>query len=218
MKRIKEFFLLKDDAFFDMLFSLAECANKCANEFNGFIEEYETLDAGQRGMRLKSLNGYEKDGDVLVRTISEELYKTFITPIDREDIHALASDLDTGIDLMEDIGKKFLYYRFDVPTPIMKQQARIALEQMEVLLSAIKCLKSAKQIKNEYQKVFELEDTADALYEKAMSEIFDPANERLSSNPLLVIKMKDLYDELEELTDLHQRLAATIEGIVIKHA
>jgi uncharacterized protein len=217
MKRIKEFFLLKDDAFFDMLFNLAECAYSCSLEFESFVKDYEMLDAGQRGMRLRALNGFEKDGDVLVRTISEELYKTFITPIDREDIHALASNLDNTIDLMEDISKKFIYYRIDNPTPIMKQQAGIAVSQAKEIRDSVKILKAGKHVKAEYQKVFELEDQADAIYEKAMSEIFDPANEQLSSNPLLVIKLKDLYDELEDLTDLNQRLAAIIEAIVIKH-
>lgn len=217
MKRIKQFFLLKDDAFFDMLFNLAECAYSCSNEFESFVMDYERLDAGQRGMRLRAINGYEKDGDVLVRTISEELYRNFITPIDREDIHALASNLDNTIDLMEDISKKFIYYRIDVPTMVMKRQASIAKAQAEEIRDSVKMLKAGKPVKAEYQKVFELEDEADAIYEKAMSEIFDPSNDALSSNPLQVIKLKDLYDELEDLTDLNQRLAAIIEGIVIKH-
>jgi uncharacterized protein len=218
MKRIKEFFLLKDDIFFDMLFNLAERADACSAEFERFLNDFEALDAGQKGMRLRALNGYEKDGDVLVRTISEELYKNFITPIDREDIHELASNLDNSIDIMEDIGKKFVYYRMDSATPIMKTQAGIAAAQMKEIRVAVERMKKAANIQNEYQKVFELEDRADALYEKAMSELFDPANEQLASSPLTVIKMKDLYDELEDLTDLNQKLAAIIEGIVIKHA
>jgi hypothetical protein len=217
MKRIKEFFLLKDDAFFDMLFNLSECSYNCALAFESFVQDYEKLDAGQRGVRLRTLNGYEKDGDVLVRTISEELYRNFITPIDREDIHALASNLDTCIDLMEDIGKKFIYYRIDATTPDMMAQAHIVTQQVKEIKTAIGSLKASKNITSEYQKVFELEEQADFIYERAMSELFDPADEALSANPLQVIKLKDLYDELEELADLNQRLAAIIEAIVIKH-
>ena len=217
MKRIKEFFLLKDDVFFDMLFNLAQCADSCSAEFERFVNDYEDLDAGQRGMRLRAMNGYEKDGDVLVRTISEELYKNFITPIDREDIHAHASNLDSSIDIMEDISKKFVYYRMDSATSLMKKQAGIAAAQMKEIRVAIERMKKATNIEDEYRKVFELEDQADVLYEKAMGDLFDPANERLVSSPLTVIKLKDLYDELEDLTDLNQKLAAIIEGIVIKH-
>ncbi|MEW6722927.1 MAG: DUF47 family protein [Candidatus Micrarchaeota archaeon] len=217
MKRIKEFFLLKDDKFFDMLFALSECTYKCAHEFDSFVRDYEGLDAGQRGVRLKALGGFEKDGDALVRAISEELYRNFITPIDREDIHALASNLDNGIDIMEDIGKKFIYYRIDSPTGAMKEQARIASAQVGEIRAAIGAMRSSKNITKEYQKVFELEDAADFIYEKAMGELFDPANERLAANPLHAMKLKDIYDELEDLTDLNQRLAAIIEGIVIKH-
>ncbi|NYZ73576.1 DUF47 family protein [Candidatus Micrarchaeota archaeon] len=217
MKRIKEFFLLKDDAFFDMLFNLAECAHGCAGEFDRFLQDFETLDAGQKGMRLRTLNGYEKDGDVLVRTISEELYRHFITPIDREDIHALASNLDTSIDLMEDIGKKLLYYRLDAATPIMKTQSGIVKLQVKEIRTAIERMKKSQDVTTEYRKVFELEDQADFIYEKAMTELFDPSNEELAANPLNVIKLKDLYDELEDLVDLNQRLAMVIEGIVIKH-
>jgi len=217
MKRIKEFFLLKDDLFFGMLFNLAECADSCSGEFERFVADYDGLDAGQRGMRLRAMNGYEKDGDVLVRKISAELYRNFITPIDREDIHALASNLDSSIDIMEDIGKKFVYYRMDSATPIMKKQAGIAAAQMKEIRVAVERMKKATDIEDEYRKVFELEDEADALYEKAMTELFDPSDERLASSPLTVIKLKDLYDELENLTDLNQELAAIIEGIVIKH-
>ncbi len=217
MKRIKEFFLLKDDAFFDMLFNLAECANGCSREFDLFLHDFENLDAGQRGMRLRTLNGYEKDGDVLVRTISEELYRNFITPIDREDIHDLASSLDTCIDMMEDIGKKFIYYRMDAATPIMITQSGIVISRMKEIRTAIERMKKSQDVTSEYRKVFDLEDQADFIYEKAMTELFDPSNEFLASNPLYVIKLKDLYDELENLVDLNQRLAMIIEGIVIKH-
>jgi hypothetical protein len=217
MKRIKDFFLLKDDAFFDMLVNLAEVTQKCSAEFESFVTDYERLDAGQRGVRLKALNGYEKDGDVLVRTISEELYRNFITPIDREDIHALASNLDTAIDMMEDIGKKFVYYRIDTTTPTMKEQAHIIAEQMLEIKGAIGTLNRGKNMKSQYQRVHELEDQADFIYEKAMTELFDPANERLAASPLHVIKLKDLYDELEELADLNHRLAAIVESILIKH-
>jgi uncharacterized protein Yka (UPF0111/DUF47 family) len=88
---------------------------------------------------------------------------------------------------------------------------------MKEIRVAVERMKKSANIENEYRKVFELEDKADAIYEKAMGELFDPTNERLASNPLNVIKLKDLYDELENLTDQNQKLAAIIEGIVIKH-
>lgn len=217
MKRIKEFFLLKDDVFLDMLLQLADITWRCSVEFDGFVAQYDRLDAGQRGVRLKILNAYEKDGDALVRNISEELYRNFITPIDREDIHELASSLDTEIDIMEDIGKKFVYYRIDSMTQVMKEQARIVSEQMKEIRTAMACLHKPKSVKAECQRVFELEDRADAIYERAMTELFDPANELQAANPLHVIKLKDLYDDLEDLTDLNQRLAAIVEGIMIKN-
>jgi len=218
MKRIKEFFLLKDDKFFNLLSSLAECTHGCAQEFENFVMEFDRLDDTGRAERIKALGAFEKEGDRLVRTISEELYRSFITPIDREDIHLLASDLDTIIDMMEEVGKKIVYYRIDSTSTVMKCQASIAKQQMAVIMGAIGSLKASKEIKSEYQKVSELEDKADAIYENAMGRLFDPNDKELANDPLLVIKLKDVYDELEDIADLNQHLAALVEGISIKHA
>jgi len=217
MKRIKEFFLLKDDMFFELLIKLSKCAYECSKEFECYVRDYEKMKPEERDEKLRVLSRYEKDGDILVREISEELYKNFITPIDREDIHALASNLDTTIDMMEEIGKKISYYRFEATSPIMKTQASISSEQMEAIAKVISRLKESKDLKEEYRKVFELEDKADAIYETAMTDLFDPKDPHLANNPLLVIKLKDIYDELEDITDLNQQLAAIIEGIIIKH-
>ena len=176
MKRIKEFFLLKDDKFFNLLGSLAECTHGCAQEFENFVMEFDGLDEKGKAERIKALGAFEKEGDRLVRTISEELYRSFITPIDREDIHLLASDLDTIIDMMEEVGKKFVYYRLDSTSTVMKCQASIAKQQMAVIMGAIGGLKASKNIKGEYLKVSELEDKADAIYENAMAKLFDDAD------------------------------------------
>lgn len=217
MKRIKEFFLLKDDLFFDLLFKLAQCAHDCSKDFEILVRDYEKLDQKQKKERLNALARHEKYGDAIVRNISEDLYRHFITPIDREDIHELASNLDTSIDMMEEVGKKFFYYRIDATTPIMKRQAEIATAQIREIRNAMESLRSSKSIKGEYLKVFELEDEADEIYEKAMIELFDPGDQKLACDALRVIKLKDLYDEMEDLTDLNQKLAAIIEGVVIKH-
>ena len=217
MKRIKEFFLLKDDKFYDLLIKLADCTYDSAREFSSFLKDYDKLDEKGRAERVKTLGKYEKDGDALIQVISEELYHNFITPIDREDIHALGSDLDTCIDMLEEAAKKISYYRFEKITAVMKSQAEIVEEQMKAIRNAIAHLRNPKNIKVECRKALELEDRADAIYEAAMAHLFDPDEVLLVNNPLLVIKLKDLYDELENICDLNQKLALVIEGVAIKH-
>lgn len=217
MKRIKEFFLLKDDKFFDLLLKLADCSYSSAREFSAFLNDFDKLDDKGRADRVKALGKLEKDGDALVATIAEELYRNFITPIDREDIHELGSDLDTCIDMLEEAAKKISYYRFEKITPVMKSQAGIVEEQMGSIRNAVAQLRNPVNIKPECRKVLELEDKADAIYEAAMAHLFDPDDMLLVNNALLVIKLKDLYDELEDLCDLNQKLALVIEGVAIKH-
>ena len=217
MNRLKEFFLLKDDKFFDLLLKLADCSYESSREFSAFLNDFDKLDERERGNRVKALGRLEKEGDALVATIAEELYLNFITPIDREDIHALGSDLDTCIDMLEEAAKKISYYRFEKITPVMKSQAGIAEEQMKYIRNAVAQLRNPKNIKPECRKVLELEDKADAIYEAAMAHLFDPDDMLLVNNALLVIKLKDLYDELENICDLNQKLALIIEGVAIKH-
>ncbi|MFH2106090.1 MAG: DUF47 family protein [Candidatus Micrarchaeota archaeon] len=217
MKRIKEFFLLKDDKFFDLLTNLAECAHSCSLELKLLVDDFEKMDVSQRKDVLKRLYDFEKQGDSFVKSISEALYHNFITPIDREDIHALASTLDTSIDEMEEVGKKIMYYRVDSIPQLMKKQADLVEQQSREIKSAVQKIKSSKSMKDFYQKISDLEDQADHTYELAMSGLFDPNQQLFVSNPLIVIKLKDLYGELEDITDVNQHLAAIIEGIVIKH-
>jgi hypothetical protein len=217
MKRIKEFFLLKDDKFFDLLLKLADCAHCCARDFSSFVNDYDKMDEKTRAEKVRELDKHEKGGDILVRTIAEELYRNFITPIDREDIHALASDMDTCIDMLEEAGKKISYYRFEKLTPVMKEQAAIVEAQTKAIRNAVAQLRDPKGIKHDCRLVMDLEDKADGIYEAAMAHLFDPDDILLVNNALLVIKLKDLYDELEDICDLNQKLATIIEGVAIKH-
>ena len=212
MKRIKEFFLLKDDIFFDLLISLADCTYDCSKEFSKFVNDFEHMGKEERSEKLNTIGKYEKQGDELVRKISSELYNHFVTPIDREDIHAIASDLDNGIDIIEDVSKKIHYYRLEKIPPLMKQQANIIELQIKEIQSAIYELKKSGNISENHSIIFELEDKADYIYEVAVSGLFIP-----DADPLYVIKIKDLHDNLERIADLNQRLAIVIEGIVIKN-
>lgn len=212
MKRIKEFFLLKDDIFFDLLISLADCTYDCSKEFSKFVKDFEQLSIEERSEKLNIIGKYEKQGDELVRKISSELYNHFVTPIDREDIHAIASDLDNGIDIIEEVSKKIHYYRLEKIPPLMKQQADIIELQIKEIQSAIYELKKSGSITEKHSMIFELEDKADDIYEVAVSGLFIPG-----TDPLYVIKVKDLHDNLEKIADLNQRLAVIIEGIVIKN-
>lgn len=212
MKRIKEFFLLKDDIFFDLLINLADCSYDCSKEFSELVKNFEKMNKDGRSERLNRIGKYEKDGDELVRKISSELYNHFVTPIDREDIHAVASNLDTGIDMIEEVSRKILYYRLEKIPSLMKQQADIVEQQLKEIKHAVHEFKKSGNIQETHSKVFDLEDKADYIYEVAVSGLFVPG-----TDPLIVIKLKDLYDNLERLSDINQRLAIIIEGIVIKN-
>lgn len=212
MKQIKEFFLLKDDVFFDLLIRLADCTYSCSKEFSELVNDFENRDKDEKSKRLDRIGRYEKEGDELVRHISSELYKHFVTPIDREDIHAIASNLDNEIDIIEEVSKKIHYYRLEKIPPLMKQQAGVIELQMNEIKNAVHDFKKSGDIQKRHSMVFDLEDKADGIYEVAVSGLFIP-----DADPINIIKLKDLHDSLEHIADLNQRLAIIIEGIVIKN-
>ncbi|MFH1056563.1 MAG: DUF47 family protein [Candidatus Micrarchaeota archaeon] len=213
VQRIINFFLPKERKFYELLLKASQNSLLAARKLHELMKDFSSLDEKQLVLLSDKIHEIENKGDEITHEISHELYKTFITPIDREDIHELAQLIDDQADLIDSLTKKITYYNVKNIDEFMLKQIDIAVRQMEFLTTAIEKMESNGSIEEQRNKVLDLEDEADVVHRKAISSLFSD-----SMPPLDVIKMKDLYETLEILTDKNQRVAITIESIVIKHA
>jgi predicted phosphate transport protein (TIGR00153 family) len=198
--------------FFDMFDEVAAHLTQGANKFLDMVEKFDRLP--ERGRELKQ---EEETCDELVGKIIRSLDRTFITPFDREDIHALATTLDDVMDKMEECAHRFEVFRIDRPTPEAVQLARIVRDCctcLEQAVHGLRDLRKSDEIHKQLREIGRLENEADSLYRQADADLFANAN---GSNDLLtLIKWRELYSWLEETVDACKEAAHDISEILIK--
>lgn len=171
---------------------------------------------GDRETRAQEIKGFEEHGDSITHEIIKRLHRSFVTPIDREDIATLAHTLDSVMDFVEAAARTLVLYRMTEPTPRAKELARIVLGVATRLHEVMPCLRQRKQfarILRACVDINRLENEADAVHHAAQAELFESC-----SNAIEVIKWRELYQHLENATDLGEDVANALEGIVLKHA
>jgi hypothetical protein len=146
--------------------------------------------------------------------IIRKLNTTFITPIDREDIHDLASRLDDVLDYIEAAAERLVVYRIKEPTSACRALAEVIVHTTHAMDRCIKCLRTMDPAFHEHTvEVNRLENTADVLLRDSLAAMFDEA-----SDPIEVIKWKEIYETMEIVTDRCEDVANVIEGIILKMA
>ncbi len=213
MRRIISFFLPKEIIFFDLFEKQAQNALEASEALQKFLNEYESYGNSGKKDWLERINKFEKRGDEITREIIDTLHSTFITPIDHEDIHELAVRLDDAVDLVDVLTKKIHYYKLKKIPPTLKKQVDISCEQLSEVKKEILKLRTRNKITEEHRKIHALENLADTVHSEVMIKLF--ANK---PDPLEVIKLKDLYETAEQLTDKAQHISIILEGIVIRNA
>ncbi len=165
--------------------------------------------------KVKAIYEFEQEGDLLTHDIMKELNKTFLTPIDREDIHALAARIDDVLDLIWSSVDRLLVYRIKEPTPEAISIAEDLQTTAGILKKAMKELKSKtySHVQDLCIEINRLENRIDRKYRDALGNLLN--NE---SDPVHIIKWKDIYQLLEDASDRCEDVANILEGIVLKHA
>jgi uncharacterized protein len=195
--------------FFDMFDEASALLNRAADKFLAMVTQFDRL--MERSNEIKE---EEHACDVVVERIIKALDRTFITPMDREDIHTLATRLDDVVDNMEETAHRFVTFRIEKPTPSAEAMARIIHECCVHLAEAIRLCRSMKDIEGiqtRLREISRLENEADRIYRESDGALF--------ANPpdiLLLIKWRELYGWLEETADACKTLAMIISEIVIK--
>jgi predicted phosphate transport protein (TIGR00153 family) len=203
-------FMPKEVKFFDYLNMQAENIVKAADAFKAAVKagpfDEETV------KRIKNL---EHEGDTLAHEIVDMLNRTFITPIDREDIYSLANTLDDIIDMINSMSNRIRLYKLDANEEYMVQFADTINQSAQALANAVKHMhdtKRARRVLDHCIEVNRLENVGDQIREKAISHLFET-----EKDPIMVIKWKEIYEVAEGTLDICEHVAKVIEAILVKH-
>jgi predicted phosphate transport protein (TIGR00153 family) len=203
-------FLPKETDFFSMFEKAALNVNKSAGLLLEMME-----DLGATDIKAKEIYEAEQEGDMLTHEVMRRLNKTFLTPVDREDIHALVGRIDDVLDLIWASADRAVLFKLDTPMPEAIELSKTLLETTEFITKAVGCLKDKKYsyIQEYCIEINRLENRGDRIFREALAKLFE-----VEKDPIHVIKWKEIYEHLEDATDTCEDVADILESIVLKHA
>ena len=173
-------------------------------------------DPGQATTRIRELEEREHLGDELTHDLLAELNRSFITPIDREDIFNIAKEMDAVIDRIEATGHRYVMLGIEEAPAQIQELARIIVCAAEELVAMMKTLRNLRRLVAENKPVVEinrLEDEGDKVYRAAVRQLYSGAHDAL-----FAIRWREIYDHFEETLDALEDVANIVEGIAMKHA
>jgi hypothetical protein len=201
----------RDTKFYDLFEQDASNLVVAAEKLVDLFNNYEDVEA-----KAKQLKDLERKGDVITHEIIQRLHRTFVTPIDREDIALLANTLDDVMDFIEAAGRTAFLYRIAQPTDRARQLASIVARVAYKLNEVMPHLRHHNQfdwILEQCVEINSLENEADDVHHAALAELFYDCKDTCE-----LIKWRELYQHMEDATDRGEDVANVLEGIVLKHA
>ena len=162
----------------------------------------------------KKIHAIETEADQLVRDIFAELNRTFITPLDREDMQRVASKIDDTIDHNDGIAARLKSYKISTAPPYaldMANELVKATKEVELMTAKLRNIKNPSSMIEHCRKTSEIEHKVDDLYSDAITKLFE------SNDPIEIIKLKDIYEKLESASDRCVDVADVVEDIVLKY-
>lgn len=202
--------LPRDTAFFDLFEKAAKIVNRSAQAYSDLVRDFPN-----RAEHIARIRQFEHDNDEIVHQTLQRLDTTFITPFDREDIHALMKHMDDVIDEIDAASKRFTIYKIQAPTTWLTKQTDILVRATSLLTEAVHRLRDFGKNNGVHEKLVEihrLENQGDENNHAAVAELFEQNTE-----PLLVIKLKEIYDFTERAIDRCEDIADIIEAILLKN-
>ncbi|HEV8310318.1 MAG TPA: DUF47 family protein [Methylomirabilota bacterium] len=197
----------REERFFELFERQATNIIESARRLREMVFDFS--DAPAKSAAIKEL---EHVGDVLTHDVVRKINTTFVTPFDREDVYALASRLDDVLDLIEAAADRLVLYRIKEPTSGARALTEVIVKTAEATQAAVGCLRPSKASYHAHcVEVNRLENEADRLLKELIAGLF--AN---VTDPIEVIKWKEIYETLEEVTDRCEDVVNVIEGIMLK--
>lgn len=202
-------FLPKTTSFFDYFEQHGALTIKACEEFLALIRNPSEITA-----RAKRIKEFEHEADIITHKCIEDLHRTFITPIDRSDIHTLIKTLDDIVDSVDATASRMVLYEIDT-MPDTQELSELLLEAAKAILDAVGSLRhidhNAALINEKCIVICGVENKADALLRSALARLFKEEKDAVK-----VIKWKEIYERLERATDHCEAVANIIQGIAIE--
>ena len=205
----KEWIIPQDKVFFNLLEKQADLVSDAAELFKKMINDYDSF-----GVKIKRMRTLEHEGDEIVHEMFHKLNKTFITPIDHEDISKLTSLYDDILDYIEAVANKIYLFKIENPDGVIKEFADIIVKLVKEVNNALRHMRKIKQqeIEEIFKEVHKLENEADDLCDNAIAKLVQ------EKDAVKILIMKDIYEFLESITDKCEDVCLVIQDIVMKNA
>lgn len=201
----------KEEKFFELLQNAADNALKATGEFRLLINEWSPT-----SQRFKNVRQIETEGDMITHEVIDRLNRTFITPIDREDIHRLAGEIDDVCDILQALTDRMQLYDLDSTPDTLKKMANLLEDSARNMAGAIRDMASFRKnsrVTDYCIEIKRIENEADELLKHALADMF-----RSGKDALWVLKWKEVYEMTEYAHDKVAHIANTVEGILVKNA
>jgi len=200
-------FFPRDEQFFDLF-------NAMADEIKAAAVMLEEMFATEPPdiSKVDLIKDAEHRCDALTHDAIQRLHRTFVTPFDREDLYALASSLDNVMDSIDHAAALVRLYKIQTIRPGARELARTVSQSADRLHTALESLAAKTPVHPHAVEINRLENEADRAYQLAISQLFET-----ETDPIQIMKWKELLDMLEQVTDACEDVANVIEGVVVKH-
>jgi predicted phosphate transport protein (TIGR00153 family) len=198
----------KDEKFFKIFGQMTVYILEAAELLGKMVRNPED-DLVSMAAKIKDL---EHKGDELTHRVIDELNKTFITPIDREDIHDLSAALDDVLDLIDSTATRIVLFRITEPIRAVPEMCGVLLSQAMTIGAAVSNLQDNGHVVERCIEINSLENDADRLFQTAIAALFEEVKD-----PIDVIKRKEIIETLEAATDKAEDVANVLESIIVKN-
>jgi len=203
-------FIPKEEKFYDLFEELINKIEEGGKVFLCMVETYE-----YPLPKITKLKELEHEADVITHRTYEKMHKSFLTPLDREDIYALVNKMDSILDMIEASAARMSLYKVKKPTKVIIDQAKIlneAISKVKLIVYAMRDMKNSKMIIDACVEINTLENEGDIVLRTAMVDLFE--NEK---DAIELIKWKEIFERIEEALDVCEDVSNIIEGIVLKN-
>ena len=201
----------RETKFYDLFEKSAGNLVVAAGKLVDLFDDYRDVEA-----KVELIKDLEHEGDTITHEIMQSLHRTFVTPIDREDIAFLANSLDDVMDFIEAAARSAFLYRVTQPTDRVRELASIILKvtyKLNEVMPLLRRRDQFKQILKQCVEINSLENEADDVHHAALAELFDNTRDVRE-----IIKWREIYEHMESATDRGEDVANVLEAVVLKHA
>jgi predicted phosphate transport protein (TIGR00153 family) len=206
--RLSQVFLPRDREFFDLFEEAGVNIHRAAELLETMLRDYPDHSELAREILI-----CEQHGDRITHDIVQRLNNTFVTPIDREDILALATALDDIADYIEEVADFMGLYKIEATMDDAQKLANVLVHSTRQIMEAVPRLRGFKDVSHYTVEINRLENDGDRIQREALAALFVEG-----IDPMVVIRWKDIYERLEEAIDATEKVAYTLEGIVVKNS